>query len=34
MAALLADLKYRGLLDSTLVICGGEFGRTFDDARE
>ena len=34
MAALLADLKYRGLLDSTLVICGGEFGRTVDDARE
>jgi hypothetical protein len=28
MAALLADLKQRGLLDSTLVICGSEFGRT------
>jgi hypothetical protein len=27
-AALLADLKQRGLLDSTLVIWGGEFGRT------
>jgi hypothetical protein len=27
-AALLADLKRRGLLDSTLVVCGGEFGRT------
>jgi uncharacterized protein (DUF1501 family) len=27
-AALLADLKDRGLLDSTLVIWGGEFGRT------
>jgi hypothetical protein len=27
-AALLADLKRRGLLDSTLVIWGGEFGRT------
>jgi hypothetical protein len=26
-AALLADLKQRGLLDSTLVIWGGEFGR-------
>src|SRR5437867_1293284 len=26
-AALLADLKSRGLLDSTLVIWGGEFGR-------
>jgi uncharacterized protein (DUF1501 family) len=27
-AALLADLKDRGLLDSTLVVCQGEFGRT------
>jgi membrane-anchored protein YejM (alkaline phosphatase superfamily) len=27
-AALLLDLKQRGLLDSTLVIWGGEFGRT------
>ncbi|MGI8602475.1 MAG: DUF1501 domain-containing protein [Verrucomicrobiales bacterium] len=27
-AALLADLKQRGLLGSTLVIWGGEFGRT------
>jgi hypothetical protein len=27
-AALLADLGQRGLLDSTLVIWGGEFGRT------
>jgi hypothetical protein len=27
-AALLADLKRRGMLDSTLVIWGGEFGRT------
>jgi hypothetical protein len=27
MAALLADLHRRGLLDSTLVICCGEFGR-------
>jgi len=27
LAALLADLKKRGLLDSTLVIWGGEFGR-------
>ena len=26
-AALLKDLKLRGLLDSTLVIWGGEFGR-------
>src|SRR5207245_2176485 len=28
MAALLKDLKRRGLLDSTLVVWGGEFGRT------
>jgi hypothetical protein len=28
IAGLLADLKQRGLLDSTLVIWGGEFGRT------
>jgi arylsulfatase A-like enzyme len=27
-AALLTDLKRRGLLDETLVIWGGEFGRT------
>src|SRR2546423_2556551 len=27
-AALVRDLKQRGLLDSTLVIWGGEFGRT------
>jgi uncharacterized protein (DUF1501 family) len=27
-AALIADLKSRGLLDDTLVIWGGEFGRT------
>ena len=27
-AALIADLKQRGLLDETLVIFGGEFGRT------
>ena len=27
LAALLADLKMRGLLDSTLVVWGGEFGR-------
>ena len=27
-AALLGDLKRRGLLDETLVIWGGEFGRT------
>jgi hypothetical protein len=28
IGALLKDLKQRGLLDDTLVICGGEFGRT------
>jgi arylsulfatase A-like enzyme len=28
MAALVIDLKQRGLLDDTLVIWGGEFGRT------
>ena len=27
IAGLLADLKQRGLLDSTLVVCNGEFGR-------
>src|SRR5690606_32003278 len=27
-AALVTDLKQRGLLDDTLVIWGGEFGRT------
>ena len=30
IAALLSDLKQRGLLDSTLVVCCGEFGRTSD----
>ncbi|MEX2593759.1 MAG: DUF1501 domain-containing protein [Anditalea sp.] len=28
MAALIKDLKQRGLLDETLVVWGGEFGRT------
>jgi uncharacterized protein (DUF1501 family) len=28
VAGLLADLKSRGLLESTLVVWGGEFGRT------
>src|SRR5262249_49476594 len=28
IAAVLKDLKQRGMLDSTLVIWGGEFGRT------
>ena len=38
VAGLLTDLKSRGLLDDTLVIWGGEFGRTphaqFGDGRE
>ena len=28
IAALLKDLKQRGLLEDTLVVCAGEFGRT------
>ena len=28
IAALIKDLKSRGLLDETLIVCGGEFGRT------
>lgn len=28
ITALIKDLKQRGLFDSTLIICGGEFGRT------
>lgn len=28
LAALIMDLKQRGLLDSTLILCTGEFGRT------
>jgi arylsulfatase A-like enzyme len=27
-AALISDLKQRGLLDDTLIVWGGEFGRT------
>lgn len=30
IAALMADLKQRGMLDDTLIIWGGEFGRTPD----
>jgi hypothetical protein len=33
IAALLTDLKQRGLLKDTLVVWGGEFGRTPDNAR-
>ena len=28
IAALIQDLNQRGLLDETLIVCGGEFGRT------
>jgi arylsulfatase A-like enzyme len=28
VAALIQDLKQRGMLDSTMVVWGGEFGRT------
>ncbi len=28
LAALIKDLKQRGMLEDTLVVCGGEFGRT------
>jgi len=28
IAALIRDLKQRGLLEQTLVVCGSEFGRT------
>lgn len=31
IAALIADLKRRGLLDETLVVCTGEFGRSPDN---
>jgi len=31
MAALIKDLKHRGMLEDTLVIWGGEFGRTPDN---
>ncbi len=34
IGALLSDLHSRGLLDETLVVWGGEFGRTPDSRRE
>jgi hypothetical protein len=34
IGALLSDLKQRGLLEDTLVVWGGEFGRTPDTARK
>ncbi len=34
IAGLLQDLDQRGLLDDTLVLWGGEFGRTPDDASQ
>jgi len=33
MAALLKDLKQRGLLDETLIVWGGEFGRSPDNGQ-
>ncbi len=33
MASLVRDLKRRGMLDETLVVCSGEFGRTPDNNR-
>jgi hypothetical protein len=33
IAALLTDLRRRGLLDETLVVCSGEFGRSPDNGR-
>ncbi len=33
IAALISDLKLRGLLDDTLILWGGEFGRTPDTAK-
>ena len=32
LAGLLEDLRQRGLLDETLVVWGGEFGRTMDNS--
>ena len=34
IAALLKDLKQRGLFDETLVVWGGEFGRTADNTMD
>lgn len=34
IAALLKDLKQRGLFDQTLVVWGGEFGRTADNTMD
>ena len=31
IAALIRDLKHRGLLDETLIVCAGEFGRSPDN---
>ena len=31
LAGLIADLKCRGLLDQTLIVCAGEFGRSPDN---
>jgi hypothetical protein len=34
IAGLIADLKQRGMLEETLILWGGEFGRTPDTARK
>ena len=34
IAGLMADLKQRGLLDETLILWGGEFGRTPDTSKD
>jgi len=34
IGALIADLKQRGLLDETLILWGGEFGRTPDTSKK
>mgnify|MGYP000844847489 FL=1 len=34
IAALIKDLKQRGLLDQTLLVWGGEFGRTADNSMD
>ncbi|MSO22099.1 MAG: DUF1501 domain-containing protein [Acidobacteria bacterium] len=34
IAGQLKDLKQRGLLDETLIVWGGEFGRTADNSME
>ena len=33
IAGLITDLKRRGLLEETLIVCSGEFGRTADNGK-